>query len=317
MFSTVNKFIHTVLQLPDASVFHQPLLNKTSIERLRHLAEESTGRTSHSHEVEHRQYGDMRSVYRGYGLDYEESRPYQAGDEMRFMNWRLSARTDELYMKVFREERRPSVFILIDRRQPMRFGSTTRLKVTQAARISAYLSFIAKQQNAPIGGVVLNEKANWVPESCGESGVYNLLSQINLPSPPLNESSELSLDHTLRLLLNMLVRGSVIYLISDFHDLTEQSHPVLLQLADEHHVHAINIYDKLEKELPTTSSINILNPVKNEDIYLSSDNILQDTFKKRAMVHFNEIRNSFSQFNIPYTEISAELDEIEKLISRA
>lgn len=316
MLNTVNKFIHTVLQLQDSSVIHQPLLSKTSIEKLRQLAEESTGRALHSHEVEHRQFGDMRSVYRGYGLDYEESRPYQAGDEMRFMNWRLSARTDELYMKVFREERRPSVFILIDRRQSMRFGSTTRLKVTQAARVSTYLSFIEKKQNAPIGGVVLNETANWVPESCGETGVYSLLNQINLPCPPFSGTSEISLDHTLRLLLNMLARGSVIYLISDFHDLTERSHPVLLQLAEEHQVNAINIHDKLEKELPTASNINILNPDENEDIYLSSDNIIQDTFKQRAKVHFQKIRHSFSQFNIPYTEVSAELDKIDKLISQ-
>lgn len=305
--------------MPSNAVFNRPLLDKISIEKLRHLAERPADRMPHYYEVEHRQYGDMRSVYRGYGLDYEESRPYQTGDEMRFMNWRLSARSNELYMKVFREERRPSVFIMVDRRQAMRFGSRTRLKVTQAARISTYLAFLAKQQNAPIGGVVLNDTAAWLPELSGEAGIYALLSQANAACPPIySDESELSLNHTLRLLLNMLVRGSVIYLISDFHDLTTESHPVLLQLSEEHQVHAINVYDKLEKKLPENIGVNIVNPENNGDIYLGDRrNVIQDQFQQRSSKYFDDIRNSFSQFNISYTEIDAELNEIEQIIPRS
>lgn len=316
MFNTLHRLVNTVLHSPNASI-NTPLLDKVSIEKLRHLAEMPADRMPHYHEVEHRQYGDMRSVYRGYGLDYEESRPYQSGDEMRFMNWRLSARSNELYMKVFREERRPSVFILVDRRQSMRFGSKTRLKVTQAARISTYLAFLAKQQHAPIGGVVLNEATEWIPEANGEAGVYALLSKTNSPCPPINnEENELSLDHTLRLLLNMLVRGSVIYLISDFHDLDSAAHPVLLQLSEEHQVHAINVHDKLERTLPANTGINIVNPEANEDIYLGDrENIIQAQFQQRSDAHFESIRTSFSQFNIKYTEIDADLDDIERFIS--
>lgn len=317
MLSSLHKIVNTVLHLPNTSVTNNPLLNKTSIEKLRHLAEKPEDRKPNAHEVEHRQYGDMRSVYRGYGLDYEESRQYQPGDEIRFMNWRLSARSDELYMKVFREERKPSVFILVDRRQSMRFGSNTRLKVTQAVRAAAYLGFMAKQQNAPVGGVVLNETAEWIPESSGEAAIYNLLSQINTPCPPLDHENEISLDHTLRLLLNMLVRGSVIYLISDFHDLCTASHPVLLQLAEEHKIHAINIQDSLERKLPNVSGINIVNPDIDEDIYLGGDSRTQAQFKQRASAHYHLIQNSFSQFNIPYTEIDTDLDEIDTLISRS
>lgn len=315
MFSALNKFVNTIFHKSTSSIIHQPLLNKNSIEKLRHLAEKPADKMPNFHEVEHRQYGDMRSVYRGYGLDYEESRQYQAGDEIRFMNWRLSARTDELYMKVFREERRPSVFILIDRRSTMRFGSKTRLKVTQAARIATYMAFMAKQQNAPIGGVVLNETAEWIPESSGEAAIYNLLSQTNSPCPPLNIEDEISLDHILRLLLNMLVRGSVIYIVSDFHDLTAESHPILLQLAEEHKVHAINVHDSLEKQLPSVSGINIHNTDTDDDTYLDLDAGMQDQFSQHASIHFKKIRESFSQFNIPYIDINAERNDIDQLIS--
>ena len=306
----------TTLQLSSTAAFNRSLLDRTDIEKLRHLAEHPSNHSPHGYEVEHRQYGDIRSVYRGYGLDYEESRTYQTGDEMRFMNWRLSARTNELYMKVFREERRPSVFILIDRRQPMRFGSNTRLKVTQAARIATYLGFIAKQQNAPIGGVVLNKTSDWIPESSGDTGIYNLLNQVNSPCPPLEDDlSELSLEHTLRLLLTMLVRGSIVYIISDFHDLIEKSEPSLLQLSEEHQVHAMHVFDELEKQLPNAAGINIVDPTSDDGIYLDQKDLIQERFQNQSRIHFQTIQKRFSQFNIPYIEISTEIDNIDRVLS--
>jgi uncharacterized protein (DUF58 family) len=77
-------------------------------------------------------------------MDYDESRPYFPGDELRFMNWRVTARTGEPHMKVFREERKPSVFIVVDRRQNMCFGTRRRLKVSQAVRAAAVTAFDAR-----------------------------------------------------------------------------------------------------------------------------------------------------------------------------
>jgi len=281
---------------------------------LRHLAEKPITRSLHQHEIEHRQYGDTRSVYRGYGLDYEESRPYQAGDEMKFINWRLSARSNELYMKVFREERRPSVFILIDRRQSMRFGSQSRLKACQATRIATYLSFIAKKQNSPIAGAVLNKITEWIPENHGETGVYNLLLQSNQACSPLNnENKEVSLNHTLRLLLNMLVSGSLIYLISDFHDLDTESHPLLLQLSEEHKLAAIHVSDTIERNLPLMSGINIYNPDTKQDIYFNSKNSkIKSQYHQKAVSHFANIKTMLSQYNINYIEIDTEMDNIDQ-----
>lgn len=319
LLKKLNKLINTVSQAADADRQHTALIEQVEIEKLRHLAEKPLTSPNHQYEVEHRQYGDMRSVYRGYGLDYEESRPYQAGDEMRFMNWRLSARSNALYMKVFREERRPSVFILLDRRQSMRFGSQSRLKVTQAARITAYLAFMAKQQNSPIAGVILNEVTEWIPEASGESGVYNLLNQANTACPPLdNENNEVSLNQTLRLLLNMLVRGSIIYLVSDFHDLDNESQPLLLQLSEEHKLIAINITDPIEKALPDADSISIYNPDNQEDILLDTTNpYLKKKYKERAAHHFEHIENTIARYNIDYIEISAETNNIHQKIPAA
>ncbi len=319
LLNKLNKIFNTAWQPANVEATQRPLLDQVDIEKLRHLAEKPIDHSSHQHEVEHRQYGDIRSVYRGYGLDYEESRPYQAGDEMRFMNWRLSARCNDLYMKVFREERRPSVFILIDRRQSMRFGSQSQLKVTQAARISTYLAFVAKRQNSPIAGVVLNETTEWVPEASGETAIYNLVNESISACPPLdNDNNEVNLNHTLRLLLNMLVQGSIVYLISDFHDLNNSSHPLLLQLSEQHNVVAININDPAEINFPKTAAINIYNPNNDEDIFLNgSTQILNQHYKEKSEQYFSNIKNIITRYNIEYVSISTEDNNIDQIIPLA
>lgn len=312
----INQFLSFIWPQSFQQATHQPLLQQSEIERIRHLAEKPYRTTPHQHEVEHRQYGDSRSVYRGYGLDYEESRLYQAGDEMRFMNWRLSARSNELYMKVFREERRPSVFILLDRRQSMRFGSQTQLKVTQAARVAAHVSFIAKQNNSPIAGVILNKTTKWIPEASGETGVYNLVNQAISPCPPLNnDNNEVSLEHTLKILLNMLVKGSIVYLISDFHDLDDTAQPLLLQLSEEHKLVSILVNDPVEIKLPDSAAISIYNPQTNDDIYLDTkQKNIQENFQQQAQRHFHNIQNRLSLYSEEYINIDTQTAQIEQLI---
>ena len=109
-----------------------PLLDSKTIADLRQRSLGVIDHKTKNTSVLHREHGEYVSPRRGYGLDYEESRVYQPGDDLRFMNWRLTARSGEPHIKVFREERRPSAFILLDRRNGMRFGTRLRLKVTQA-----------------------------------------------------------------------------------------------------------------------------------------------------------------------------------------
>ena len=139
----------------------QPLLNNNEILELLLRVKNNKKSRSHKYDISFRKIGDVRSTYRGHGIDYEESRLYQSGDDPRYMNWQLSARTGQHYMKVFREERQPGIFILIDRRNSMRFGTQQRLKVTQAVRAAAIAAFSAQENNFSIGGVILDDEIEW------------------------------------------------------------------------------------------------------------------------------------------------------------
>jgi uncharacterized protein (DUF58 family) len=267
-------------------------------------------------DVAHTRIGDMRSVYRGYGMDFEESRPYLPGDELRFMNWRLTARTGQPYMKVFREERRPGVFIVIDRRAAMRFGSQTRLKATQAVRAAAVAAFSAQLQHIPVGGVILEHAPRWLSEASGEQAAFRLLQAASTPCPPQHAPrEEPSLQHILKLLQAILVRGSKLYLVSDFHDLDDAARPVLLQLATDHHVYALQVCDPLEQHLPSMGKLGFIAPGAGQTITLDTANTaVQQAYRDAARDHFQSHRNLFSSLGIQHRLIPTGEQAIEDAV---
>ena len=229
------------------------MLGNDEILDLLHRIQNRKKAIPHKHDIAHRQQGDVRSLFRGYGMDYEESRRYQSGDDPRYMNWQLSARTGQHYMKVFREERQPDVFILVDRRSTMRFGTQTRLKITQAARAATIVALSAQQNNLSVGGVIVSAELQWFKTNRNKQAIFDFIHQLARPARPAFTSPDIaepSLAETLKLLNEILISGSIIYLVSDFHDLNNTDHAVLLKLASRHQVNAIQISDPAEINLP-------------------------------------------------------------------
>lgn len=320
--SATTDFLYDISQHLRRSIFHHkprqtdaPLLNHDEILDLSYRAEELDKEGEHRYEVAHRQYGDARSVYRGFGMDYEESRPYQSGDDFRFMNWRLSARSGELYMKVFREERQPSVFILMDRRASMRFGTQGRLKVTQAARVTSLLAFSAQNHNTPVGGVLLEDELQWIAESHNDTGAFTFINAACKACPPLHTyAARQNMTHVIRLLHSMLVQGSIIYLVGDFHDLDNESQPALLQLACEHRVYAIRIIDEAEVNLPRVGELDFIAP--SGDLYRLNTNDRQclESYRALAEEQRTETARVFTGVGISCIDISCNEDAIERYV---
>jgi len=298
-----------------------PLLTREAIFDLYYRIQDRLRNRENQYEVAHRMLGDNRSVYKGYGMDYEENRPYQAGDELRFMNWRVTARTGELYMKVYREERRPGVFVLIDRRPSMRFGTSERIKAAQAARVAALISFNAQRENAQVGGVILDDEASWIAEQNGSQAAFNLVNKASKPCPPYtNEIIEPSLPYILKVMTRVLTKGSTVYLISDFHDLTDDCRAALIQLGLEHEIIAIHIIDPAELKLPQagelklTVSPGIKTDVNSEIKIHSEDEQLQKLFSFRAAAFIKSKEKIFSSIGISYQSVFSDLDNIEQEI---
>ncbi len=307
--------------------FDMPLLSRNEILKLRQQVEQQSGSAEYRHEVEHRTLGDARSVYRGYGMDYDESRPYFPGDELRFMNWRVTARTGEPHMKVFREERKPGVFILVDRRRDMRFGTRSRLKVTQAVRAAAVMAFDARLRNAPVAGVLLESaqksKLSWIAESFDEAGVFNFIHAANKACPPpasaqtvppSDSRSEESLSHVIKLLTPMLAQGSSVKLISDFHDLDDNCRSSLLELSMMHHLQAIHIIDPVEVELPGCG--NLLVRSQNQSLIgIDSSNKQSSSQYRKVASNFLESKQQlFRSLAISCQSVMTDDDRIAQVV---
>ena len=296
----------------------KPLLNNDEILDLLHRVQNIKETLQLKHDIAFRKMGDNRSIYRGQGMDYEESRRYQPGDDPRYMNWQLSARTGQHYMKVFREERQPGVFILVDRRYSMRFGTQQRLKITQAARTAAIAAFSAQENNFSIGGVILDNELEWFKEKNNKQAAFDFIHQAARPALPVfsqSQSTELNLDNVLHTLNQVLTAGSTIYLISDFHDINESSQSTLLQLASSHKVHAIHITDPAEIKLPKAGVLTLKSVKPNKQYHIDSDSLLeQENYESTAMAYFSLKKHLFESIAITYQQILTTDEAIEHKI---
>ena len=296
----------------------QPLLNNDEIIDLLHRIKSNFKIPQHKHDSAFRQIGDVHSVYRGHGMDYEESRHYQPGDDPRYMNWALTARTGQHYMKVFREERQPGVFVVVDRRQTMRFGTQHRLKVTQAARVAAIAAFTAQENNFSVGGVILDNEIEWFKENQKKQATFDFIHQVSRPALPLFDNPQqqnINIDNVLRMLNEVLTAGSTIYLISDFFDIEESSHAILLQLSSSHKIKAIQITDPAELKLPKAGTLLLKSTETKKDVHINSNSVLeQNKFKSSSKDYFSQKKHLFENIAIPYQQILTIDDAIEKKV---
>lgn len=316
--------------------FSQPLLSNEEILDLRLRVNIKQKQDNHLFDTAEQRAGEVRSIHRGYGLDYDESRHYQAGDEPRYINWKLTARTGELYTKIFREEHRPGIVILLDRRKTMLFGTRTRLKVTQAARVATYIAFSAQLRHASLNAIVLevahakptvikqaNDKQptdNVIRVACAPCSPINMLHEASTQSIHdecnSNFNSGLNFGNALRTLHETISLGSTIYLIGDFIDLNEDHRSELMRLSAQNDVRAIHIFDPAESELPPIGTLRFISPENRDDMSINTMNpTIQKSYKDSAEEHFNARKDFFSSLNINYTKVSTNDGAIEAKLS--
>jgi uncharacterized protein (DUF58 family) len=297
-------------------IINSPLLDQNHIADLRQRALQLVDRHAGNKAVLQRQHGDNISFRRGVGLDYEESRVYMPGDDTRFMNWRLTARANEPHVKVFREERQPGACLLLDRRSSMRYGTRARLKVTQALRAAVLLAFYHHYCGRAISGVIADETLHWLDVSSSEQGVLGLIEAMNRPCPPqASAMQQVSLVHTLRVMQSTLIRGTQVYLISDFVDAAD-SHAVLAQLAAEHEVSAIHVIDPSELQLPRAGKLRLTgtNAAQTREVDTTNRHIASH-YQTEAQQHFTRCENLLHGAGAIYSRLSTTVDALESDIA--
>ena len=205
------------------------------------------------------------SKIRGRGIDFEEFRPYQAGDDIRLIDWRATARTGRAVTKVFREERERPVIIAVDQCSSMFFGSQVAFKSVIAAQAAALFCWLAIDNGDRVGGLVFSDTdASLVRPKRSRRSALHLLNQIFTLNQKLNAKKKHTPDsepqaadfkpglaHALGQIRRITKPGSTLYVISDFATLDETALQYLNQLSRHNNVVCCMVYDALEESLPT------------------------------------------------------------------
>lgn len=202
-------------------------------------------------------FGDQSSRFRGQGMEYEESRAYQPGDELRHLNWRLMARSGKAFTKLFQEERQAQWVIVLDQRQSMRFATRGQLKVTQGLRIAGWLAWMAQQQRVRIQAVGLSESVSLTPVLQGMNLYQQVMQALAIPCPIDSQVTEPKLADVLQQLKTHWPNGSRIWLISDFADLRAQDQAWLAAMNESWQISAFWLEDQAENQLAAKHTLQL------------------------------------------------------------
>ncbi|MEC9196644.1 MAG: DUF58 domain-containing protein [Pseudomonadota bacterium] len=197
-------------------------------------------------------WGANRSVFRGRGMEYAESRAYQPGDEPRAIDWRLTARSGETWTKLYHEERERPVFLLIDLRSTMQFGTRTRFKAHMAAEIAAALAWTGHDGGDRVGATILTRTGLVeVAPSRSRAALLGLLKRVSDGTLlGVEASGEVPMATALKRLTRVCRPGTLAFIISDFADLDAAEERELRRLSRRAHVSCIALYDRMEADLP-------------------------------------------------------------------
>lgn len=285
------------------SFVDQPLLNQNEISQL--LASGAAVDAQARGQLNQRlNSGSSKASLMGSGTEFDDLRLFQIGDDPRQIDWRASARSQETLTRTYRNELQQPLQLVVDRNASMRFGTKKRLKVTQAARLSLWLSGIYHQQYYALGAFLLEQQPKLFDCRVGIDWL-NLLSEAMVAPAPPSETSETNWQSVLSQLLSETPSGSKVFLISDFISLNA-SHRVLLgELTARTSVSAFIISDPIERDPKALLGSEL---TWGSQRFLVEDQAALTRIEQSYLNRVSDIKDTLSQSGIPLSEVCSSID---------
>jgi uncharacterized protein (DUF58 family) len=254
--------------------------------------------------------GPNKTNFRGRGIDFEEVRNYQPGDDIRTIDWRVTARTGEAHTKIFREERERPVLVVADQRGDMFFGSKTCCKSVLAAHLTALICWSSLQNGDRVGGLVFNDQEHHEvrPRRSRRSvlALLNHLCDLNAQLPSETRAHQVDITNVLIDLRRIAKPGSAIYIVSDFAgalDDTAMEH--FYQLSRHMEITAIHCSDPLERALPDAGRYTVTDGVNRTDLATGAA-ALRDGFSHHFDSSLQALRSAYGKLGVPVIEARTE-----------
>ncbi|MGZ8227819.1 MAG: DUF58 domain-containing protein [Methylococcaceae bacterium] len=295
-------------------------LVSVSLKNLIDLAMPATGLKLHYQGIRAQQSGGNISRFKGRGMEFDEARLYQGGDDIRSIDWRVTARTGKTHTKIFREERERPVFISVDNRPAMRFATRGMFKSVLAARFAGLLAWAAQHHSDRIGGQLFSERVcrEFKPQNgkhavlrflnaCVQEGGANPSGDNSSPPAPV-----ITFDHVLARLTQHARPGSLVYMISDFRGLNEPAETHLAKLSQHCDVVLIFIYDPLEAHLPSKGRYRFTDNHRDVVIDMADQQRLLN-YQQRFAERLQHLQKIAKKMNLALIECSTQDDPIQRL----
>ena len=258
--------------------------------------------------------GEQQSPFKTKGLDFQEVRVYQPGDDIRLIDWRITAKHNKPYTKLFTDEKERQVFILLDMRSSLKFATQGEFKSVVGAKTAAILSFLALNNHDKLGYTLLSDdKIECAYSGANNETLISFFDKIEENAAPFQKESEISLNQALLKSEKMIKKGALVFILSDFFDYNDELKKTITRLSKKSLCSLFHIFDKVEKEFPH----HIL-PVTNGSAVLFFNGKLK-SFQKGYQNIFQNKRNFLldltSNPNIGYLPLSTEEEYVFKIAS--
>ncbi len=254
--------------------------------------------------------GHYHSAFKGRGMAFSEVREYQYGDDIRNIDWNVTARFNHPYVKVFEEERELTVVLMIDVSGSNDFGTVSRLKKEMITEIAAVLSFSAIQNNDKVGVIFFSDVIEkFIPPKKGTSHILRIVREL-LDFQPRQRGTDIS--EALKFLRNAIKKRSIAFLISDFND--AEFDDALKIASKKHDLVCLRTFDKREKILPNAGLLKIRDSETGKVMWVdTSSKTVRNNFSQQALKHDNYLETLFSKAGIDSIEIASEQDYVPPL----
>lgn len=257
--------------------------------------------------------GEYHSAFKGRGMTFSEVREYQYGDDIRNIDWNVTARHNRPYVKIFEEERELTVMLMIDVSASRNFGTISKLKKNQITEIAAVLAFSAIQNNDKIGVIFFSDKIEkFIPPKKGRTHILHIIRELIDFYP---EDKQTDIEQALEYMTNSIKKRCTCFVISDFIDEHDFAHALAIANR-KHDVVALMVYDPRENQLPPVGMMYLRDAETGEQMWVdTSDKKLREAYEKYAFVREKELDAIFKRSGVDVANIRSDEDYVRALIT--
>lgn len=255
--------------------------------------------------------GGYHSAFKGRGMSFSDVRPYQQGDDVRAIDWNVTARTGEAYIKVFEEERENTVMLLVDISGSAVFGSHTQFKEEYLTEVCAVLAFSAIANNDKVGVMLFSDHTElFIPPQKGKQHILRIIREI-LTAKPTGKGTDIA--GALQFIHNALKKRCVCFVLSDFLD--DKYERALGILGRQHDCIGIHCWDALERDLPDVGVLRVADAESGEQIWVDTTSIrLRRQYAQTFEAHLEATRDLFRRSGADFLSLRTDQPYVQALL---